>query len=182
MCGAVLADRQGSEHPASSTVEPTAERGEQQPMDARGVTERTDADGRARASKTRRTPARRSAGRRPLWVAGVSKAATEGVTAIVPIRSVKDRRNEGRTRCDARGNPPRVERELGRDPCSATDGTGCRNDRRPFGGYCCARASAAAQRNDARPALGPRNKNAFLQPMGWNLATSSANPSRSLIK
>ena len=42
-------------------AKPTAERGEQQPMGARGVTERTDADGRARASKARRTPERTSA-------------------------------------------------------------------------------------------------------------------------
>ena len=54
-----------------------------------------------------------------------------------------------------------AERELGRDPCKTRGGTGCRNDRRPFGGYCCARASAAAQRNDARPALGPRIKTAL---------------------
>lgn len=37
-------------------AKPTAERGEQQPMDARGVTERTADEGRARASKARRTP------------------------------------------------------------------------------------------------------------------------------
>jgi hypothetical protein len=35
------------------------------PWDARGVTERTAAEGRARASKTRRTPANNPAGRRP---------------------------------------------------------------------------------------------------------------------
>jgi hypothetical protein len=78
-------------------AKPTAERGEQQPMAARGVTERTDADGRARASKTRRTPERTSARSlaRQQRVSGVSKAATEGVTAIVPIRSGRPDEQEG---------------------------------------------------------------------------------------
>jgi hypothetical protein len=48
-CGAVLVRHQAHE---------------QQPMDARGVTERTADDGRARASQARRTPANKSAHQR----------------------------------------------------------------------------------------------------------------------
>lgn len=74
------------------------------PWVATGVTERTAAEGRARASKTRRTPASMSAGRRPLRVAGVSKAMTEEVTAIVPHVARRRDEQERQGRCCARGN------------------------------------------------------------------------------
>lgn len=88
-----------------------------------------------------------------------------------------------------------AERELGRDPCMPRGGTGCRNDRRPYGGM------GAPPELQRRRGVNTRRFAALLvflggggaqpmgmttprlrQPMGWNLATSSAKPSRSLIR
>jgi len=168
-CGAALADRLRRE-------------ASRQPVGARGVTERTDDDGRARASKGRAAPNSKSAGRRPLWVWVTLKARLRELPAIVPIRSGRPDEQEGLQAVRCKGQPFRLRRNLAPTLAAQRTAQGAGSDRRPFGGYCCARASAAAQRNDARPALGPRNKTAFLQPIGWNRATSSANPSRSLIK
>lgn len=55
MCGAVLADRQGSERPPSPVAERPRSEASNSPWVATGVTERTADDGRARASKPRRT-------------------------------------------------------------------------------------------------------------------------------
>ena len=64
--GAKPTDRQGSERPTSSAAERPRRKVGADPWVATGVTERTDADGRARASKPRRTPASNPARERVL--------------------------------------------------------------------------------------------------------------------
>jgi hypothetical protein len=153
-CGAVLADRQESERPPSSVAERSRREASNSPWDARGVTERTADEGRARASKTRRTPERTSArSARQQRVSGVSKATTEGVTAIVPTANTHAMRTaargcgglQGAARFGQSGN---LAATLARH--AAAQGAG--NDRRPFGGCCACRASAEHARKAARPA------------------------------
>jgi hypothetical protein len=137
---------------------------------ARGVTERTADEGRARASKARRTPERTTARslarqqRVPVHTGtGVSKATTEGVTAIVPTANTHARRTGGRgcgglqgtARLGPSGN---LAATLARH--AVAQGAGTTED--------LLEATAAPELQRRRsvttrgPHLGPRNRTAFL--------------------
>lgn len=184
--GLTLADRQGSEHPASSTVEPTAERGERLAMDARGVTERTADDGRARASQGRAAPNSMSAGRRPLWVWVTLKARLRELPAIVPIRSGMPDEQEGMRAVRCKGRP--VSGRAGSWPRPLQ-----RNGRHRVPGTTEDRLEATAapelQRRRCVTTRGPLwgrasrpHSSSVLHPIGWNFPMSSCRSARSLIR
>lgn len=151
----MLADRQVSERPPFSASGTNAERGEQQPMGARGVISPQPSRGAGRAQVRAALAPRRTLCGIAASLAGLGQATgtTEEATATVPIPSAGVMRAAAHQAVPCkRDREQRVSAAEDPPACRARDGTGCRCDRRPFGGYCCARASAAAQRNDARPA------------------------------
>ena len=126
--------------------------------DARGVTGAYRLGRRAPASKCRPAPGRTSARLQPSGRngdRGTAQARMRERGPRCPIVGVPAVRDEPtRPRCHARDRPPRAEADLGADPCRATMGTGCPNERIPLGGTPGVERSGAPGKRTQQPGGG----------------------------